>query len=129
VPRTERVPPPFVQVASYYRAAIAKGELRPGDRLPSVRDLAVEWGVTPSTVQKAVKQLRDEGLISATTQGMFVSGGDAGELVAAPDDVADALQVARGSEVRRRVEILDRDGQPYAVRMTWTRVREEPGTS
>jgi DNA-binding transcriptional regulator YhcF (GntR family) len=42
--------------------------------LPSISDLAVEFGVARTTIQKATESLRDEGVIQTSPMGMFVSG-------------------------------------------------------
>jgi GntR family transcriptional regulator len=52
-----------VQVASQIRRAIADGEAGPGDRLPPANDLAAELGVNSNTVLRALRALRDEGLL------------------------------------------------------------------
>ena len=51
------------QVAAQIRKAIAEGEARPGDRLPPARHLAAVIGVNTNTVLRAVRLLRDEGLL------------------------------------------------------------------
>ncbi len=51
------------QVAAQIREAIAEGEAKPGDRLPSARHLAAATGVNTNTVLRAVRLLRDEGLL------------------------------------------------------------------
>src|SRR5512132_1113152 len=51
------------QVAAEIRRAIADGEAKPGERLPPARDLAAVLGVNTNTVLRALRQLRDEGLL------------------------------------------------------------------
>lgn len=51
------------QVAADIRRAIAEGEARPGERLPPARDLAAVLGVHTNTVLRALRVLRDEGLL------------------------------------------------------------------
>jgi GntR family transcriptional regulator len=51
------------QVAAQIRRAIADGEAKPGDRLPPARHLAAVMGVNTNTVLRAVRLLRDEGLL------------------------------------------------------------------
>ena len=48
------------------RRAIADGEAAPGERLPAARDLAAEMGVNRNTVLRALRALRDEGLLDFT---------------------------------------------------------------
>ena len=55
--------PIYTQLIGQIRAGIVSGALAPGERLPSVRDLAMEAGVNPNTVQRAFSELEREGLI------------------------------------------------------------------
>ena len=55
--------PVYLQVRDQIVAAIARGELRPADRLPSVRALASDLGINLHTVNKAYAVLRDEGYL------------------------------------------------------------------
>jgi GntR family transcriptional regulator len=66
--------PPSEQIAQQVRFAIAAGELAPGERLPSVRGLAVDAVVNPTTVGKAWRDLEREGVIeSRPGDGVFVA--------------------------------------------------------
>ena len=51
------------QVAAQIRRAIAEGEAKPGERLPPARDLAAVMGVNTNTVLRAMRVLREEGLL------------------------------------------------------------------
>ena len=63
------------QVAAQIRRAIADGEARPGQRLPPARDLAAVMGVNANTVLRAMRALRDEGLLDFRRgHGIRVSG-------------------------------------------------------
>jgi DNA-binding transcriptional regulator YhcF (GntR family) len=65
--------PPYVQVAQALRAAILTRIFLPGDKLPSRTELAKKYAVAPMTVQNALRELRDEGLIvSRQGSGVFV---------------------------------------------------------
>jgi len=70
--------PPYVQVADDLRAAITAGRYAPGERLPSNRDLAQEYGVALMTMQRALGALADEGLVALyRSRGTFVRSPDA----------------------------------------------------
>jgi GntR family transcriptional regulator len=63
------------QVAGEIRRAIADGEAKPGQRLPPARDLADVLGVNTNTVLRALRQLRDEGLLEFRRgRGITVAG-------------------------------------------------------
>ena len=67
--------PIFEQIAFQVKGAVARGELQPGDRLPSVRDLARAVAVNPNTVVKAYDVLTGEGVIVRRQgAGCFVTG-------------------------------------------------------
>ena len=53
----------YQEIAESIRMRIASGELQPGDRLPSVRESARQWGCTPGTVNRAYSTLAQEGLL------------------------------------------------------------------
>lgn len=66
--------PLYLQIRSQIIGAIARGELRAGDSLPSVRSLAADLGINLHTVNKAYAVLRDEGyLIMRGRSGAFVA--------------------------------------------------------
>lgn len=65
--------PPYVQVAEYLRRQIESGQLGPGDKLPSSRELQEKFGIASATVQNALRALKTEGLIySVSGRGSFV---------------------------------------------------------
>ena len=66
--------PIYSQLTQRLTEAIVSGIYAPGEKLPSVRDLAVEAGVNPNTVQRALSELEREGLVfSQRTAGRFVT--------------------------------------------------------
>lgn len=71
-----RAQPRYTRIVADLRARILSGELRPGDRLPSIRQLARQWGVAVATATRALATLRDDGLVKATVgSGTVVSAG------------------------------------------------------
>jgi GntR family transcriptional regulator len=63
------------QVAAEIRRAIADGEAKPGERLPPAKDLAAVLGVNTNTVLRALRQLRDEGLLEFRRgRGITITG-------------------------------------------------------
>lgn len=65
----------YEQVAAEIRRAIARGEAGPGDRLPPAKDLAAVAGVNKNTVLRALRALRDEGLLEFRRgRGVTVAG-------------------------------------------------------
>ena len=65
----------FEEVAAEIRRAIADGEAKPGERLPPARDLAAVMGVNTNTVLRALRLLRDEGLLEFRRgRGVSVAG-------------------------------------------------------
>ena len=66
--------PIYAQLVGQIRAGIVSGALAPGERLMSVRDLAMEAGVNPNTMQRALAELERDGLVySQRTAGRFVT--------------------------------------------------------
>lgn len=55
--------PIYTQLIAQIQQQIVTGQLMPGDRLPSVRDLAAQAGVNPNTMQRALAALEDKGLL------------------------------------------------------------------
>ena len=66
--------PIYLQIMEGIKTRIAGGLLPPGSKLPSVRDLAAQAGVNPNTMQRAMTQLEQEGLLyTQRTSGRFVT--------------------------------------------------------
>lgn len=66
--------PIFVQIIEHLQIDIITGVYKPGDKLPSVRDLAAESGVNPNTMQKALSDFESTGLVhSERTSGRFIT--------------------------------------------------------
>ena len=66
--------PIYSQLTQRLTEAIVSGIYAPGEKLPSVRERALEAGVNPNTVQRALTELEREGLVfSQRTAGRFVT--------------------------------------------------------
>jgi DNA-binding transcriptional regulator YhcF (GntR family) len=55
--------PPYVQLVEQVRQALLTGVLRPGDRLPTVKDVVGSLAINPNTVLKAYRDLEHDGLV------------------------------------------------------------------
>lgn len=141
--------PPYVQVAEEIRSQILTGQLRPGDAIPSVREIAATWEIARATAEKAVGLLKSQGLVTARPGASTVVSPDppihrsvqdryeqirrtgriytpgehakilAADLVPAPDDVAAALSVTGGSPVVRRHRVTYADDAPVSSSTSW----------
>ena len=66
--------PIYIQLVEKLRMEIISGNLKPGEKIPSVRELAITARVNPNTMQKALVELEDEGLLfTERTNGKFVT--------------------------------------------------------
>lgn len=66
--------PIYLQLVSLIKNDIIKGTLSPGEKLPSIRDLAITYKVNPNTVSKALSELENISLIyTERTNGKYVS--------------------------------------------------------
>lgn len=87
--------PIYQQLAHQIREGIARGDLRPNERLPSVRQLAKELVINPNTVARAYVELEREGILT-NRPGL-------GIFVAEPKN-----ELTKAVRDRRLVEMLDR---------------------
>ncbi len=96
------------QVAAEIRRAIADGEAKPGERLPPARDLAAILGVNRNTVLRALRVLRDEGLLDFRRgRGVTVTGTpDSGALIAQTRDLIDFAR-RHGYKSDQLIELIE----------------------
>ena len=67
--------PIYVQIMDRFRDQISAGVLKTGEKLPSVRELAVQLSINPNTIQRSYRQLEAEGWIATVPgKGCFVCG-------------------------------------------------------
>ena len=76
--------PVYQQIMALIRGGILTGELSPGQKIPSVRDLAAQAQVNPNTVQRALTELEREGLL--------VSGGTSGRRVTEEEAILEEMK-------------------------------------
>lgn len=143
--------PPYEQMAAEMRARIMAGDLAPGTQLPSTAHLVAEFGVSNTTVQKALAVLKAEGyLTSRQGKGVYVRdrqpfrvevgayfapapGGYSYELlevgeVPAPNAVAAAFNIADGDHVLLRRRLLRHGGRPVEVEWSYYPLELAGGT-
>lgn len=66
--------PIYLQIAGAIKRMIVSGQWKMGDKIPPVREMALEMGVNPNTMQKAMALLEDEGLLyTERTSGRYVT--------------------------------------------------------
>lgn len=95
--------PIYRQIVEQVKAAIAAGKLRPGDQLPTHRDLARDLVVAPLTIKKAYDLLQSEGLIvQAQGRGTFVGSRSTAAAPQAKEDLD-----ARADALVRQAKLLD----------------------
>ncbi|OLB63893.1 MAG: GntR family transcriptional regulator [Actinobacteria bacterium 13_2_20CM_2_72_6] len=149
MPELQRALPKYLQIANYIRDQILRGDLRPGDEVPSERQIAADWDVARPTAARSLEALRQQGFVeSRQGAGTFVRQQlhlnrlarerysraretgfiyppneraeiVAAEQVAAPPRVVDALGLAQGSEAVRRQRIIFADDQPVEISTAW----------
>ncbi|MEU1115082.1 MULTISPECIES: winged helix-turn-helix domain-containing protein [unclassified Streptomyces] len=112
---------PSEQVTAKLREEIRTGAIRPGHKVGSVRDLARRFNVSPTTVQRALAALRDEGL--AVTSGRGTYARDPNRVSEPVAQSADSVAILRQlehvtsqlSELRARVDQLEADRSGSAI--------------
>ncbi|WP_066374024.1 GntR family transcriptional regulator [Herbidospora mongoliensis] len=95
--------PAYKQLADIIRDQVAKGELEPGDRLPSEHDLMQGYDLSRTTVRQAFAHLRAEGAIVTGPRGSYVRGEDNRQEVTPSGAVVTARMPSE--EERRRLAI------------------------
>jgi len=101
----------YEQVAGEIRRAIADGEAKPGERLPPARDLAAVLDVNTNTVLRALRQLRDEGLLEFRRgRGITITGTP--QQSAVTERAKELLQYARtqGYKPSELIQIIEQLG-------------------
>lgn len=98
--------PPYQRIVADITRRITDGELAPGDRVPSARQVAKEWEVALATATKALTALRQEGLVEARPRvGTVVASRSRPRPAAAPEG-----ELTRDRVVRAAIAIADTEG-------------------
>ncbi|MGP4003617.1 GntR family transcriptional regulator [Streptomyces sp. 8N706] len=148
MPRIEEAQPKYLQIAHHIRDQILRGDLRPGDEVPSERQLAVDWSVSRPTAARALEALSHQSLVEKRQgSGTYVRGlavnrrarelyGRAkqtgkiytpGEyavitsagLLEAPEHVAEALNLAAGTRAVHRRRVTNNESGPITLSTSW----------
>ncbi|MFE0071412.1 GntR family transcriptional regulator [Nonomuraea sp. NPDC059023] len=105
---TQRPEPPYRHIAAEIRARIVNGRLRPGDRVPSIREIAQRWGVAVATATRVMATLRDDGLVETRVgAGTVVSGRTGLKRQPGPRQALDGKQTLRAAIAIADAEGLD----------------------
>ena len=114
------VRPIYAQIMDAVKEKIASGILQPGERLPSVRELAAELAINPNTIQRSYRMLEAEGwIVTVPGKGCFVCEApetyqrELERLLRQLDETCDALTalgVTREDIIRR----LQKEGNKHA---------------
>ncbi|MFE5121382.1 GntR family transcriptional regulator [Streptomyces sp. NPDC056669] len=110
-PSTHDARPPYQQAAEAIRAEIKAGKLKPGEQLPSHRELQERFGIANMTARSALRVLREEGLIyTVQGRGSYVADviGPGGELIETAGTVeARASAESTGTITEALLEVRD----------------------
>jgi DNA-binding transcriptional regulator YhcF (GntR family) len=103
---------PYLRIATEIRGRITRGELRPGDRVPSTRQITQKWGVAMATATKVIAVLRDEGIVEARPGAGTVVRNAATSVPAdpAPKPAPRVVELTRDRIVRAGITVADAEG-------------------
>jgi DNA-binding transcriptional regulator YhcF (GntR family) len=102
---------PYRRIVAEIRGRIARGELRPGDPVPSTRRIMREWGVAMATATKVITTLRDEGVVDTRPgAGTVVRSPEAGQARAPRKAAPREQELSRDRVVRAAIVVADAEG-------------------
>lgn len=149
MPEIQRVVPKYLQIANYVRDQILRGDLQPGDEVPSERQIASDWTVARPTATRALEALRQQGFVESRqgsgtyvrdrmrpnrlARERYIRARETGKIYpaneravilaasrdVAPAHVADALGLAAEAGVVRRQRVIYADDKPVEVSTAW----------
>ncbi|MDO9504292.1 FadR/GntR family transcriptional regulator [Hydrogenophaga sp.] len=113
----------FEAVCDQIRQQLARGELRPGDRLPAEKDLAEQFDISRSGVREALRSLEAAGLVEARTGihgGFYIHSGNSSGLTQTVQDLVSLGQVSIANVTEARVELMK-----VAIRLACARATQQ----
>jgi len=113
----------YEHIVEQIREAITSGQLKPGDRLPAEREMAVQFGVSRQGVREAVRGLESTGIVEVrlgVLGGVFVRSGDASAVTRAMTDLASLGGLSSESLLEARLVL-----STAVVRLACERATEE----
>ena len=103
--------PPYQRIAAELRARIRAGELKPGDHIPSARQITRDWNVAIATATKVLAVLRQDGLVEAVPGiGTVVSTAMVSSTVDRPVPTQEPTDLSRAQIVAAAIELADTEG-------------------
>ncbi|MER6320582.1 GntR family transcriptional regulator [Streptomyces coelicoflavus] len=148
MPQIEEAQPKYLQIAHYIRDQILRGDLRPGDEVPSERQLAADWKVSRPTAARSLEALSHQGLVDkrqgsgtyvrslevnrrarelygrARQTGKIYTPGEYAVITSAgwleaPDHVAEALGLVKDRRAVHRRRVTNNQDGPITLSTSW----------
>ncbi|MCM2420216.1 GntR family transcriptional regulator [Streptomyces sp. RKAG293] len=148
MPKIEEAQPKYLQIAHFIRDQILRGDLRPGDEVPSERQLAASWSVSRPTAARSLLALSHQGLVEkrqgsgtyvrslevnrrarelygrARQTGNIYTPGEYAVITSAgwldaPEHVAAALSLGKDRKAVHRRRITNNESGPITLSTSW----------
>ena len=111
--------PPYEQIRSQVEVLVRVGHLRPGDALPTIRQLAHDLGLAPGTVARAYRELESDGLVQSRRRGGTVVLEPSAQAASRSQREARLQAAARDLVAAARALGVDLDAVESALRRQW----------
>jgi GntR family transcriptional regulator len=148
MPKIEETQPKYLQIAHHIRDQILRGDLRPGEEVPSERQLAADWNVSRPTAARSLEALSHQGLVEkrqgsgtyvrslevnrrarelygrARQTGKIYTPGEYAVITSAgwleaPDYVAEALNLGKDRRAVHRRRVTNNEAGPITLSTSW----------